>query len=172
MFFKKRNTKNTIGPQTEAKRRAYLIYTPVAGEVIPLREIRDGVFSEGILGKGCGIRPASGVVSAPVDGVVVQLADTKHALCFRSDTGVELMIHVGMDTVAMNGEGFLPLVVEGERVKRGQPVLKFSIEQIERAGHTAITAVVVTNSDRYDTVFLAGTGRKTAAQELLRVTER
>lgn len=87
-----------------------IIYSPLKGTVIPLKEIPDPVFAEGILGFGCGIQPTSEMVYAPFDGAIVQVSDTKHAVGLRSADGTEVLIHVGMDTVEMNGNGFTTFV--------------------------------------------------------------
>jgi len=145
------------------------VYAPVKGEVISLKEIGDGVFSEQILGKGCGIRPSEGIVAAPFDGEVLQVAKTKHALGLKSDSGIEVLVHVGMDTVDMNGTGFTLSVRSGDRVKCGQQIMTFSLSDIEAAGHPATTAVIITNTDQYKEVSLLGTGSINRSQKLLQI---
>jgi glucose-specific phosphotransferase system IIA component len=145
------------------------IYAPVEGEVIPLKEIGDDVFSEEILGKGCGIKPSENTIVAPFDGMVCQIAETKHAIGLRSNAGIEVLIHVGMDTVDMNGAGFQLLVHAGEKVKCGQLLMTFSISNIEAAGHPATIAVIVTNSEQYEVIFISGTGPKKRLEKLLNV---
>ena len=135
-----------------------MLYLPIEGDVIPLAEIGDGVFSAGILGQGCGIKPADETVYAPVTGTVIQVAETNHAIGIASDDGVELLIHVGMDTVEMNGDGFTVLVKTGQKVKCGQPILKFSMSKIAAAGHPSTTAFVVTNTDDLSGVSVLSTG--------------
>ena len=145
------------------------LYLPIAGEVIPLREIGDGVFSDEVLGKGFGIRPCEQTAYAPVSGSVTSIADTKHAIGLLSDDGIEVLIHVGMDTVEMNGESFSVLVKEGQKVACGQPILKFDVKKIEAAGHPTTTAVVVTNSDDYSDVSLLSIGSKEKLISILKV---
>ena len=135
-----------------------MLYLPIEGEVISLAEIGDGVFSEGILGQGCGIRPTDETVYAPVTGTITQIADTKHAVGLASDDGVEVLIHVGMDTVDMNGDGFTVLVKNGQKIKCGQPMVKFSASKIKAAGHPTTTAFVVTNTDDLSSVTVLHTG--------------
>lgn len=120
-----------------------IIYSPLKGTVIPLKEIPDSVFAEGILGFGCGIQPTSEMVYAPFDGTIVQVSDTKHAVGLRSADGTEVLIHVGMDTVEMNGNGFTTFVKTGDNVKKGEKLIEFSISEIEAAGYSSVTAVVV-----------------------------
>lgn len=128
------------------------IYAPIEGEVISLSEINDGIFSEGILGDGCGIKPAEGKVYAPFDAQVVQIASTKHAIGLLSKDGIELLVHVGMDTVKMNGSGFSPLVKTGDEVKCGQLIMNFSISEIEQAGYPTTAAIVITNTHNFKAV--------------------
>jgi glucose-specific phosphotransferase system IIA component len=145
------------------------IYTPVVGTVIPLKAIADGVFSEGILGPGAGIEPEDGVVYAPFDGKVIQVADTKHALGLESKNGLELLVHVGMDTVAMNGKGFDVFVKEGDSITRGQKLMNFSMDAIKEAGYRATTAVIVTNSDQYESVQVLEEGRKNKEEVMIQI---
>lgn len=118
------------------------VYAPMDGRVIPLSEIPDEVFRAGILGSGCGIEPYSEDVLAPFDGEVIQVADTKHSVGLTSTNGIQLLIHVGMDTVDMNGKGFTVHIKTGQKVKKGQCLLSFSKKEIEKAGHPATTAIV------------------------------
>ena len=124
-----------------------MLYAPVAGKYIPLKEINDGVFSEGMLGQGCGIIPEGTVIISPVNGEVISVAESLHAVGIKSDDGAEILIHIGLDTVAMKGKGFRPLVKEGDRVKAGQKVLSFDIGAIIAAGHPTTSALIITNSD-------------------------
>lgn len=146
-----------------------LIFAPLSGTAIPLEEIGDGVFSEGVLGQGCGIKPDAEMVAAPFDGTVTQVADTKHAIGLEGVGGVELLIHVGMDTVEMNGKGFQALVKVGDQVKRGQTLMTFSRQAIAEAGFADTTAIVVTNTDSCESVSLLKTGTVSAGEELLQV---
>lgn len=129
-----------------------MLYAPVAGKYINLKEIADGVFSEGMLGQGCGIIPEGTTILSPVNGEVVSIADSLHAIGINSEDGAEILIrrepiHVGLDTVAMKGKGFKPLVKVGDHVKAGQKVLSFDMGAIVAAGHPATTAFIITNSD-------------------------
>lgn len=137
------------------------LYQPMEGEVIPLPEIADGVFSEGVLGQGVGLKPAGEIVYAPLNGTISTVAETKHAVGIDSTEGAEILIHVGLDTVDMNGKGFEPLVKAGDRVTAGQPLLKFSKKAIADAGHPDTSAVLITNSDDFTgfTVVRTGPGK-------------
>lgn len=134
------------------------LYLPIEGEVISLEEIGDDVFSSEVLGKGCGIKPAEETVYAPASGTISSVAETKHAVGIMTEDGVEVLIHVGMDTVDMNGEGFEVLVKPDQKVKCGQPMLKFSMSKIKAAGHPTTTAFVVTNTDDLGEVTVLKTG--------------
>ena len=128
------------------------LYAPITGQYIPLEQLPDEVFSQGVLGAGCGIEPEEGLVVSPVKGTVIQIADTKHAIGIASSDGAELLIHVGMDTVAMNGEGFECFVQEGQTVKAGEKLIAFDRDKIAAAGHPDVVVVLVTNSDDYESV--------------------
>ncbi|MCF0135843.1 MAG: PTS glucose transporter subunit IIA [Lachnospiraceae bacterium] len=123
------------------------ILQPIEGKIIPLADIADGVFSEGVLGNGCGVIPAAEAVYAPISGTISTVADTKHAVGIEGD-GVEMLIHVGLETVSMNGKGFDVKVKEGDQVKAGQLLMTFSLNEMSKAeGVTSTSAILVTNSD-------------------------
>lgn len=123
-----------------------VLYAPVAGTYIPLAEIPDPTFAEGLLGQGIGIEPEKGVIFSPADGVVTVIANTKHAIGITCNDGIELLIHIGLDTVEMNGEGFLCQVKKGQNIKFGQKLFDFDIEKIHQAGYPATVLFTVTNS--------------------------
>lgn len=125
------------------------VYAPVSGTVIPSEQVPDETFATGVLGRGVGIQPAEGVVVAPFDGEISTVADTKHAVGISSPDGMEILIHVGVDTVAMNGDGFAALVQEGQKVKAGETLLTFDRAKIAAAQHPDVVVVLVTNSDDY-----------------------
>ena len=124
-----------------------MLYAPLAGKYIPLEEINDGVFSAGMLGQGCGVIPEGSTVFSPVNGEVVSIADSLHAIGIAGEDGAEVLIHIGLDTVAMKGKGFRPLVKVGDKVKAGQKVLAFDMAGIIAAGHPTTSAIIITNTD-------------------------
>lgn len=126
--------------------------TPVEGKVIPMAEIPDEGFSTGALGEGVAVIPENGNIYAPADGVVSSVMDTKHAVGFTTDDGLELLIHVGIDTVELNGTPFEYKASEGARVKKGDLLMTANLEAIKSAGKQIITPVIVTNSDDYVSV--------------------
>lgn len=131
---------------------AGVIGQPVIGKVIPYTEIADPTFATGILGQGVGIEPEDNVVYAPYDGEVSSIAESKHAVGITGRNDMELLIHVGMDTVDMKGDGFEIFVTVGDKVKKGQKLMTFDREKIKAAGHPETIAVLLTNSDDYDDV--------------------
>ncbi|SDQ28581.1 beta-glucoside-specific PTS transporter subunit IIABC [Microbacterium sp. cf332] len=128
------------------------LVAPVAGEVVPLDRVDDPVFAGGILGDGVAIRPSAGSVYAPLAGVVSSLLPSKHAFGITGDDGVEILVHVGLDTVKLDGGPFVAHVAQGDRVERGQLILEADLEAIHRAGFDTITPVVVLNGDAFDVV--------------------
>jgi sugar PTS system EIIA component len=146
------------------------IYSPFDGEVIPLKDLEDGVFSEGMLGKGCGMKPLKGEVYAPFNGEIILISPTKHAIALKSNDGIELLIHVGLDTVKMNGKGFSPSVKVGDRVKCGQSIMKFSISDIEAAGYVTTTAIVVTNSEENPNELVLMQGVKGRSEKIMYIS--
>ncbi|MBD7911145.1 MULTISPECIES: beta-glucoside-specific PTS transporter subunit IIABC [Clostridium] len=126
-----------------------IVISPLKGEVTPLSEVKDEAFSKGALGKGIAIKPIEGKIIAPVDGVLTTLFPTCHALGITSDNGAEILIHIGMDTVQLEGKHFTPKAKQGDIVKAGQVILEFDIKAIEKEGYSTITPIVVTNSDNY-----------------------
>ena len=132
------------------------VKAPANGLVIARENIEDETFASGVLGDGVGIKPTAGYVVAPFDGEITSVADSKHAIGLASPSGMELLIHVGVDTVAMNGDGFDPQVAEGDQVKAGQLLLNFDIDKIKAANHPDTVVVLLTNADDYNDVKCGG----------------
>lgn len=118
---------------------------PITGDLIPLAEVSDEAFSSGIMGPGFGIHPTDGTVYAPFAGRVVMIFPTKHAIGLKSDTGVEILIHVGLDTVKLNGEGFEMIVSEGQLIQRGDPLIKVDFKNIKDKVPSIVTPIVFIN---------------------------
>ena len=125
------------------------IGSPIKGKVLKLESIQDEAFASGILGKGAAILPEEGMVYAPADGVIATLFPTLHAIGMKTDEGVELLIHIGLDTVQLNGEGFQAMIQQGDRVKKGQLLVTFDKDFIEGKGFCIETPVLVANSDDF-----------------------
>ena len=145
------------------------IKSPMNGTVIPLSEVPDAVFSSEMLGKGFGVEPSEGKAYAPVDGEVINVFDTKHAIGLMSKHGVELLIHIGMDTVKLNGKGFDVKVKTGDQVKAGDLLAEFDMDLIKGEGYPVTTAVVVTNTDDCEEIGEVRTGAATKDTEVLTV---
>lgn len=136
------------------------VYSPMDGKVISLAEVDDGVFSEGMLGEGVAILPENGNVVAPFDGEVQMVYDTKHALGLMSDDGVELLIHVGIDTVKLEGKHYDVKVTNSQKIKKGDLLAVVDIEGIEKEGYRTVTPVIVTNTDDFSKVEAVTGGSK------------
>lgn len=139
---------NVVLEQEKAKKTISLS-SPLKGEVLPLNEIKDDAFALGVLGKGIGMIPEEGKVYAPIDGEVSALFPTFHAIGLKGDNGVEVLIHVGMNTVQLEGEGFTPHVKQGDRVKQGQLLMEFDKNLIVEKGYSLETPIIISNSDNY-----------------------
>ena len=124
--------------------RSIVVTAPFSGTLVPLSEVPDETFASGVLGEGIAIEPSDGLFCSPVDGTVETIAETKHAIGFAADNGLEILVHVGLETVSLNGEGFEILVKEGDRVKAGQPVAKADLALIRERGLKTITSMVLT----------------------------
>lgn len=129
-----------------SKKKELDLYAPITGKFIDITEVKDQVFSQKILGDGIAIEPKEGVLYAPYDCEVVQLFHTLHAIGLKAKD-VELLVHIGMDTVELNGEGFKGFVNEGDHVKKGQKLIEFDIDYIKSQGKEATTPIVITNMD-------------------------
>ncbi len=128
------------------------IISPLKGQVLPLAESKDEVFGSGALGKGIVIEPTDGRVVSPVDGTVLTIFPTKHAIGIKSDRGAEMLIHIGIDTVNLQGEHFTSYIESGQKVKKGDLLVKADIKGIKNAGYSTQVPVVVTNSDDYSDI--------------------
>ncbi len=128
------------------------VKSPAVGTLVPQEQIPDATFASGVLGAGLGITPSKGIVVAPIDGTISTVAESKHAIGISTDSGLELLIHVGVDTVQMNGDGFTPAVAEGDTVKAGDLLLNFDIDKIHKAGYADTVVFLLTNSDDYNDV--------------------
>lgn len=135
MFFKK-------------KSKELEIYTCVQGEVLPIENVPDSVFAEKILGDGIAINPSNGEIISPIDGEITMIQDSLHAIGIKVDDGIEILIHIGLETVELKGEGFTKKVNVNDRVKKGQSIVCFDKEMIEDKGYNTITMMVVINNNQ------------------------
>lgn len=163
------NTEVTAEKEENKQISEKVIKSPMNGTVIPLSEVPDAVFSSEMLGKGFGVEPSEGKAYAPVDGEVTTVFDTKHALGLMSENGVELLIHIGMDTVKLNGRGFDVKVKAGDQVKAGDLLAEFDMDLIKSEGYPVTTAVVITNTDDCEAIGEVKTGAVTKDTDVLTV---
>lgn len=136
-------------PAQETLIHKEIITSPAGGEVVPLESVADETFASGLLGKGIALIPREGRIVAPVDGTVASLFKTGHAIGLKSDQGSEILIHIGIDTVKLNGQFFTACRQAGERVKAGDVLIEFSLPDIIAAGYDTTTLIIITNSDAY-----------------------
>ncbi|TCI36282.1 PTS beta-glucoside transporter subunit EIIBCA [Exiguobacterium sp. SH4S7] len=149
-----------------------MVHSPVVGAVIPLDQVEDAVFSSGVAGKGVAVVPDEGRVVSPFDGTVIVAFPSKHAIGLKSDTGAECLIHVGIDTVNLEGKFFEAHVVAGEQVKQGQTILTFDKDQILAAGYKLTTPVIITNGDSMNRLdYVQTTGEITTDTVLFSVSK-
>lgn len=178
MYKDEDTSKNTKDVKTEEKdseetvivTEKNTIYSPIKGRVIELADTPDETFASEALGKGCAIIPEEGLVKAPFDGEVSMVFPTKHAIGLScGDT--ELLIHIGINTVELDGEHYEALVEAGDKVKAGQPLIKFDIKSIKDAGYNLTTPVLVTNSDDYKDIELIVTGKTDYSEAIIKIVE-
>lgn len=155
-----------VEPEVSYNQSANLT-SPLTGQVLPLKDIKDEVFASEAMGKGIAIDPSEGTVVAPADGTVALVFPTGHAIGLNTDTGIELLIHIGMDTVQLDGKGFETLVEKGAHVTAGQPLVKFDIGAIKAAGYEVITPIIVTNTKNYHEVKIVATDKVKQNEPLL-----
>lgn len=165
VIFAKRYEKKAANAVKAAAKE--LIVSPLSGTVLPLNEVKDEAFSSGALGKGIAIDPLDGTLKAPCDGVIVSLFPTKHAIGIRSKQGAEILIHIGLNTVELQGEHFYPQVKQGDPVKKGQILLTFDLDQLKAKNYQMVVPVVITNSNAYREILPMGTGLIQAMDDLL-----
>lgn len=139
------------------------------GRFVPMEKIPDDVFSQGILGICCGIDPMEGKVYAPIGGKISSLTGTKHAIGIEGNGGIEILIHVGVDTVDMSGDGFVNMVKEGDVIEKGQLLLTMDLDKIKAAGHPTVVITAVTNGDDFNSVEFIGTGDVKPGDSVLRI---
>ena len=145
------------------------VSNPISGTIVPLTQVDDAVFSSEALGKGFAIEPSEEVITAPFSGKIVTVFPTKHAIGLLSDTGVELLIHIGLNTVELNGQFFQTYVKEGDQITRGQKLVSFELDNIRKAGYETRIPVIVTNTAHFSGIKLLSEGQVQSGQDLLEI---
>ncbi|MBU5482617.1 PTS beta-glucoside transporter subunit IIBCA [Blautia sp. MSJ-19] len=149
--------------------KAQILYSPLEGTAIPLSQVKDDTFASEVLGKGMAVVPVKGEVKAPCDATVSMVFDTKHAIGLATDDGLELLIHIGLNTVELEGKYYTVHVNDGDEVKKGQTLITFELEQIKAAGYDVTTPMIVTNSDDFSEVTQLKEGNVDNQAEVLEV---
>ena len=143
------------------------IAAPAAGQVVPLAEVPDPTFAQGILGQGAAIQPSEGRIVAPADGRIDMMFDTGHAVSMTTADGAEVLIHVGIDTVQLKGQHYKACCKNGDTVKKGDTLIEFDPAAIQAAGYQTVTPVIVCNADSFAEVKTAAAGAVKAGDVLL-----
>jgi PTS system glucose-specific IIA component len=142
---------NKLFGKKEVKKEETIV-APLTGKIVSIEEVPDPTFAQKMMGDGIAIEPTEGVVVSPVDGEIVQFFHTKHAIGIQSESGAEILIHVGLETVGMNGEGFEGHVNVGDKVKAGDKLLSFDLELIREKAASTVTPIVITNGDAVESL--------------------
>lgn len=157
------------GENIISNRKSITVYSPCKGKIIELSQVKDDVFSQKILGDGCAIEPLENNLYAPCDGKVDTVFDTKHAINIISENGAEILLHVGIDTVKLNGKHFESFVKDGQRVKKGDLLLTFDREKILEEGYPVTIPVIICNSDEYKAIEITAKGTVDAGDNILEI---
>lgn len=162
---------NSTGNSTGNSADSNVVNSPCKGKLIALNQVPDETFASGTLGEGVAVIPEEGMIRAPFDGEVTMLFDTHHAIGLTSDSGVELLIHVGINTVELDGKYFKPLIEDGARVTNGMPLLQFDMDGISKAGYDLTTPIIITNCDEYSDLSCETPKNVVTGDKLIRATK-
>ncbi len=158
--------------QADGKKSSELISSPLTGEVKALSEVKDEVFASGALGRGLAIEPSEGKLFSPVSGTVTALFPTRHAVGITSDNGAEILVHIGMDTVELEGKFFTAHTAQGARVEKGQLLIEFDIASIQKAGYLVTTPVIITNHEHYTELVMTEEKHVKAGERFIQLTAK
>ncbi|WP_079528668.1 PTS sugar transporter subunit IIA [Halobacillus hunanensis] len=154
------------------KEQSVVVVAPINGKVVALEDVPDPVFSEKMMGEGIAIQPVEGTIVSPVEGEIVQLFPTKHAVGLKTKTGAEILIHIGLETVSMEGEGFESFVKQGDKVKVGDRLITFDKNLVEEKAKSIVTPIIVTNSDEFGVELTSESQASAGETELLTVNNK
>lgn len=132
------------------KQKERAVYSPADGIAVKLTDVPDEAFSQGILGLGAAVIPKTGNIYSPVDGEIIDITDTKHAFCITADDGTQILLHIGIDTVKLKGEGFCVKIVSGDKVKAGTKIAEVDLEVLEKNSISMHTPVILTEAQDYN----------------------
>lgn len=149
------------------KNKSIEIVSPVTGKIIPIEEVPDQVFSEKMIGDGLAIDPKEGRVLSPIDGEVVTIFPTNHAIGLVSKEGLEILIHIGIDTVELNGVGFTRIIEKDSKVKKGDLLVEFDIDLIKEKGKSPITPVIISNMDKVENIDKIDSGETVGGETVI-----
>ncbi|MDY5577808.1 MAG: glucose PTS transporter subunit IIA [Lachnospiraceae bacterium] len=161
------DTESATEPVEKSVRNSMVLYSHLTGKVVPLEEVEDEVFSSGILGEGIAVEPAEGKLYAPCDGKVDMVFDTKHAVSLVSKEGCEILLHIGIDTVKLDGKYFEAYVTNGQEIRKGDLLISFDIENIRKAGLKTTTPMTICNKAEDQTVEIVNTGDISAGDKIM-----
>ncbi|MEQ5192547.1 PTS N-acetyl glucosamine transporter subunit IIABC [Klebsiella pasteurii] len=154
-----------VKPQAVANAKTVeALVSPITGDIVALEQVPDEAFASKAIGDGVAVKPTDKIVVAPAAGTVVKIFNTNHAFCLETENGAEIVVHMGIDTVALNGQGFKRLVEEGAEVKAGEPILELDLEFLNANARSMISPVVCSNSDDYSALVIQATGKVVAGQ--------
>ena len=145
------------------------ITSPVNGNVVATTEVADETFASEMLGTTIAVEPTDGKIVAPCDGEVMNIFDTGHAVCIATEAGAELLIHIGIDTVSMDGKGFVKKVADGAKVRKGDVLIEADLDAIKAAGHPTTTMMILTNADDFSKVEKTAAGTVTTADLAMKI---
>ncbi|MCA0971194.1 PTS glucose transporter subunit IIA [Halobacillus litoralis] len=148
------------------------VFAPVTGNKVALEEVPDPVFAQKMMGEGIAIEPTEGTVVSPVEGEIVQVFPTKHAVGLKTNSGAEILIHIGLETVSMEGEGFEAFVSQGDKVSVGDKLITFDMDLVKEKAKSTITPIIVTNSDEHDVNVTADEQLTAGSSNLMTVNQK
>lgn len=141
------------------------------GDIIAMKDIPDAVFAQGMVGPCIGIEPSNGTIVAPCDGKILQLSDTLHAFGIEGIGGVQILVHIGIDTVSMNGDGFTSNVKVGDVVKKGQPIVNVDLDKVKAAGHPTVVITILSNASNYTDIEFTKLASIKTSDELISISK-
>lgn len=145
----KKESREVEMPEADGKD---VLASPSDGEIVPLSEVPDPTFSEKMMGDGLAVKPSEGVIVSPVHGEIIQLFPTKHAVGIKTVNGIEVLIHIGIETVNMQGEGFEAFAKEGDKVAKGDKLITFDMDLVNEKAESTITPIIITNGDAVESI--------------------